>query len=536
MLERVIENWLDKASERSFQKPFCDILSAKGHTIVHLTRHCGMELGKDVLSIDPDGIPCAYQLKGAGGSRISLKRWNDGLNQQAFNLVVNSISHPSIPSTPHHKAYFVTNGMLDEEVSAAIKQQNEQWANQGMSHLQLRTIVRGELIADAKSLEAGLWPTEIADFKALLEMYLHRGDGPLPKNEFAALLASLVPGHSDPEAAKPSDDECGRVITSAAVLCSLASAGFSERENHFAILEAWTLYAACILSFAARWSLKERLWKPQLTITLQHLHNTLLLLEEDVVAVGSKVEGMGMEDKPFANCRLTLIGAYLAVLDLWPNGDTLEREPAASRFLQSYAKRFEVWGESAIPYYLAAFWSMQRHDASARLELMLRDLTWFVARSNRPDSNSPLASPYYDLGDILPRVAGIERKPIDEAFNGRAFTLEGLVHLVAKRNWKQTMRGMWAEISRVGFASFRPQEAYQFFNWYCGQGLNRTVYPKHTKPWSELWDEAHECCGTEIPEIARAYPYLILLYVLVSPHRISSGVMRWLDQQFSVSA
>ena len=203
MLERVIENWLDKASERSFQKPFCDMLSAKGHTIVHLTRHCGMELGKDVLSIDPDGVPCAFQLKGAGGSRISLKRWNEGLHQQAFNLVVNSISHPSIPSTPHHKAYFVTNGMLEEEVSAAIKQQNDQSANQGMSHLQLRTIVRGELISDAKSLEAGLWPTEIADFKALLEMYLHRGDGPLPKNEFAALLASLVPGYSDLRPVRP---------------------------------------------------------------------------------------------------------------------------------------------------------------------------------------------------------------------------------------------------------------------------------------------------------------------------------------------
>jgi hypothetical protein len=179
---------------------------------------------------------------------------------------------------------------------------------------------------------------------------------------------------------------------------------------------------------------------------------------------------------------------------------------------------------------------MERHDARASLELILRDLMWFVARRNHPDSDNPLASPYYDFVDILPRAAGIEHGPIDEAFAGRAFTLEGLVHLFAKRNWKQTMRGVWADITRVGFASFRPQEAYQFFNWHCSRGLNRTVYPKHTKRWSELYDEARECCGTEIPEIAKAYPHLILLYVMVSPHRMSSGVMRWLDQQFSIAA
>ena len=41
MLERVIENWLDKANERSFQQPYCYMLSAEGHTIIHL-RGMGM--------------------------------------------------------------------------------------------------------------------------------------------------------------------------------------------------------------------------------------------------------------------------------------------------------------------------------------------------------------------------------------------------------------------------------------------------------------------------------------------------------------
>ena len=63
MLEKIIENWLDNASERSFEKPFCYMLSAEGHTIIHSTRHTAMELGKDIITVAPDGTPCAYQLK-----------------------------------------------------------------------------------------------------------------------------------------------------------------------------------------------------------------------------------------------------------------------------------------------------------------------------------------------------------------------------------------------------------------------------------------------------------------------------------------
>ena len=79
MLERVIENWLDKASERMFQQPYCYMLSAKGHTIIHLTRHCGMEMGKDIITIAPDGTPCAFQLK---TGNISLAKWRDEVSPQ----------------------------------------------------------------------------------------------------------------------------------------------------------------------------------------------------------------------------------------------------------------------------------------------------------------------------------------------------------------------------------------------------------------------------------------------------------------------
>ena len=140
MLERVIENWLDKATEKSFQQPFCYMLSAEGHTIIHSTRHTAMEMGKDIITIAPDRIPCAFQLK---SGNISLAKWRNEVNPQIDALVCGQINHPSVDTSEHHRSYLVTNGRIEEEVSREIDDKNRGWANQGLPGFHLETIVRG---------------------------------------------------------------------------------------------------------------------------------------------------------------------------------------------------------------------------------------------------------------------------------------------------------------------------------------------------------------------------------------------------------
>ncbi len=120
MNERLLENWLDNASERSFQIPFCHSLAAEGYRVVHMSRHCGMELGKDILAVAPDGVPCAYQLKNANGARLTLSKWRETLEPQLAELVHNQIVHPSIRSTKRHRSFIVVNGDLDEEVAHSL--------------------------------------------------------------------------------------------------------------------------------------------------------------------------------------------------------------------------------------------------------------------------------------------------------------------------------------------------------------------------------------------------------------------------------
>jgi hypothetical protein len=113
LIERLLENWLIRANERSFQIPFCQSLAYEGHTVVHLSRHCAMEMGKDILTIAPDDVPCAYQLKGVEGSgKLNLSSWREDLGKQLNPLVLGKIVHPSIPNGRPHRAYIVVNGEL----------------------------------------------------------------------------------------------------------------------------------------------------------------------------------------------------------------------------------------------------------------------------------------------------------------------------------------------------------------------------------------------------------------------------------------
>ena len=74
LIERIVENWLTSASERTFQIPFCQLLSAKGEKLLYIATHGQFEKGKDVITELPDGTLRAYQMKGGD---IKLAQWRE---------------------------------------------------------------------------------------------------------------------------------------------------------------------------------------------------------------------------------------------------------------------------------------------------------------------------------------------------------------------------------------------------------------------------------------------------------------------------
>ena len=529
MLERVIENWLDKATERSFEKPYCYMLAAEGHTIIHLTRHCGMEQGQDIITIDPDGIPCAFQLK---AGNISQSKWKTEVNSQTLELIFNDINHPSVDNLKDHKSYLVTNGNIVEEVSDAIERRNRKWLRKGQPCL--NTVVRGELLEKAKRLGTDLWPTELTDIKTLLELFLENGQGVLPKGKLASLFESTFPLKPLDNGKEPSKPHCERVIASAAILCAIATSSFSNENNHVAEIEAWTLYIAYVLALAERWGLPAKAYRNEFEIATQSIYHSLANLCDEIKERKYLIEGDLLADSYVYQVRVTWLLGLMGIYALW-RGSKGEPKDEVDDFLREFCQekwdQWALWGEAAIPQLLAFFWYLRKIDSTRRPEDWLGFLISSVCQLNGPRGGGLLASPYYEAEDILPHIIGVPEEPLMDSFEGHSYALEGLIHLYVRRNWKQSMKSLWPAVTRLAYLSFEPETFCDFYRWRNEAGKNWTVLPKHTQEWAELRMLAAESEGKCIPRSIKDHPILLLLFLCVYPHRMNAEILRWLDTQ-----
>ena len=191
MLEKLVESWLDSAGERSYQPAFCQMLAAEGHLVLHSTRHSQIEFGKDIISVAPDRVACAFQLKGNPKARLTLTQFNT-IRSQIQALVTQPIVYPGLNARKrHHRSYLVTNGEIDEEVQRAVDD-----LNRGFQHLYganaLQLWSRGRMFDMAMRLGSSLWPAELGDLNTLLELLVHSGEDQFPAAKFHLLLAAIL--------------------------------------------------------------------------------------------------------------------------------------------------------------------------------------------------------------------------------------------------------------------------------------------------------------------------------------------------------
>ena len=535
MLERIIENWLDKATELSYQQPFCYMLSAEGYTIIHSTRHSAMELGVDIIAIAPDGKNCAFQLK---TGNISLAKWRSEVSSQIEDLVCGQINHPSVDVSEHHISYLVTNGRIEEEVIRAIDDRNRAWASQGQSYC-LETIVGGQLLERAKRLGTDLLPSELTDVKTLLEMFLENGEGTLPKEKLASLFESTFPLKHLKNGKKPTKKHCERVIASAGLLCAIAISNFSKENNHVAEIEAWTLYIAYVFALVERWDLSIKAYKNELKIATQSIYDSLANLCDEVKERDDLIEGDLFADSYVYRVRMTWLLGLMSIYALWRHSKeepTSEIDDFLSEFCKDKQHLLELWGEAAIPQFLAFLWYFRRINATMGPTIFLHHLISAICQRNGPNSRTFLANPYYEADNILPHILapilGPGEDPLEETFIGSSYALEGLVHLFIRTPWKQTMKRLWPGISKLASISYKPENSWDFYRWMNKkEGKIYDVYPKPMQEWNDLKALSFESEGACIPPTIKEHPILLLLFLCVYPHRMNAEIMRWLDTQ-----
>ena len=543
MIERLVENWLDRSSETSFQTPFCYMLASQGYAVVHLTRHCALEMGKDVIALAPDGTPCAYQLKGGASRQITLSQWDsEGLGPQLFKLVHQAISHPSMPDKPHH-SFFVTNRELEEDVWRAIEDLQKCWKQNGMTSRHFKTMTRGELLALAKNLGADLWPSELTDARDLLQLFLLPGDGPLPKDKFASLVEETIGLQLE----KTSNPDACRRLSSAALITAIAVSSFAKKANHVAEIEAWTIYLASLCASVERRGLVNRDYRTEMDIARDAIVAKLGALAKEVHKRSSDgfmglTEGNAAIDFThfFYRGRITIIMGYLATLVLlhMANPDELvvgdmsfeDFKKWLGDFIRSNRRFMLFWGESATPHWLAVYWFLNAFGRPQEDDSLLLSVIQGIYEANRDKKSPGLPSVYQSVEEALEGCNGMKAEGLPQSLRRQTYVLEGLFQLFVRLNYKQAAKGLWPEYTQFLFRSYEVDEPWKFFRWRNEKtGNNTNKMQQRRQKWEDVKRVSIASDDAAIPQVIRDYPELVLLLVQVYPHRLNSAVMRWLD-------
>ncbi len=526
MIEKLLENWLDSASERSYQASFVQMLGGQGYRVLHSTRHCALEFGKDVFAVAPDDVPCAYQLKGKPGGRVGLNEFRE-IQPQLVQLMSQPIIFPGLPVGVPHRSYLVSNGYFDEEVQRAVDD-----LNRVPYFSKVALIGRGQLLDWAKQLGSSLWPNEMTNIRELLEVFLHDGRDLLPSQRLASMLGEVLALRGEDKPLKMA--ELQRAAPSAALLTGIATHHFSERENHFALASAWCLFAVSVMASCERAGLPLKgSVRESLALAESTIKDALVALWDEAQARAHLVEGDALSDPELFGWRYTLLCGLFAVLWFFPGetAEDTERRSAIAGWLNKRHEHLDLWGEAAVPCLLAFLLCLRRVDATIRPDYEMAGFLQTVLFANQYRSEHPLPDPYYGYEAVARRRYGLQTSKEssdlqEESFAGSSYTAELLLHLVARAKLKSPCRENWPNFNRLGHKRFVPAASWQYGLLACPEGTEETRQYPAEYTWEQLCqDAAVETCDY-LPKELEARHHLLLLWVIIAPHRLTSDVGR----------
>jgi hypothetical protein len=522
--ERLIEDWLTKVNERGFEIPFCQTLVAKGHRILRVG-HSPFEDGKDVISLDSKDRLHAYQLKGGA---FDLSAMEEHM-AQIRALVETSVSHPRVKSGTPHLPFFVTTGAISQPALHRVENLNASFKSRKLPAL---TLIGGqELLRNFAELSDDFWPIDPPKERAFLTLYLAEGKGDLDKPELAKFLQDLltVP-------AKTPKTKVARRISAANIFTSYILREFYKRADHWSIFCAWVIAASHIAWAAKEHKLTNVEWNEAFNLASEAARAALEKLSNEALTSGAlKPRGPELDD--FVRARNTTVAGSIAAWHLVSAkaGAEATSAQAAVTLLRKLSTdgRMWFWGESAIPHFLSVIWFLESTTGNIAPDLMLLTLIGALGRKNFHDSDQALADPYVSADEVLCSLFERIERPPDEP-NQKAcasFGLEALVLMAVRRLLRQSLKGLWYQLSEVNLAQFRPTKPHELLLWKCSDGKESSRWYARPESWASLRHEAEHDTPEILPSVLQD-PAFALMFLLVYPHRMSVALIRHLDLNF----
>lgn len=519
MLEKLLENWLDSASELSYQQVFVQMLSASGYTVLHSTRHCLLEFGKDILAIAPDGVGCAFQLKGQPGKQMTAGEFRRDIQPQLVQLMSQT---PPLPGFPPgiHRSYLVSNGSFSEEVQVAVAQMN---SGHYPSKLQLWS--RGNLLEMALATSGRLWPSEIDDTRRLLDLYMADPEDQLPIELLEAMLSSilLLDRLGDGEG-QPSTAELSRIASSAMWATSIALTNFALKLNYQAVSLGWTLCRVMLQALreksGGRCDIEHHFELAQRAIL-----DALAALWVEVRESDHLTMAPGLEDSVIYGWRIGSLRGLMSALYLANESEHLLADgevEALATWLVDLDTAWDLWGEAAVASVLPAVLVFEKLRLRDRVVATLSSTAKFLIDSNQSDAPGALATPYYSAAACFLEQLSLGEESDREAFAGCSYMARVLMLSLAALDMKEICQELWPDFSKLSHRYFLPSKPWAYLTpkSRTGQEVTR-IYP-NTYEWSALVAEAKEA----VPEPALP-TWLGAMWWQACPHRADAA--SWLS-------
>ena len=535
MLERLIENWLDSASERSYQRCFCQMLTGQGYHIVHNTRHTPQEYGKDIIALSPDGKLVGYQLKGNPGGTLTPTQFDD-IRGQLEQLATLALGIPGYEGRVPDACYLATNGEISELVSQQIQLLNGALVARGHPPEKIKTIARGTLLAWSKELGSALWPSEMEDFGNLVRLLNYNGEEMFPAQIFDPLLRNTLRFDADVKAG-----ELGRRVTSAAVITSVALHSFSRRKNYFAEITAWTMFATYAIAACEKNEVDYAKHCEEAVLAARDgIYDLLGQLCDEASERNVMTEGNPYSEFAFYLPRVLLMSALMAIYWMWSEREAWkfpEHKPFVERLVPATLPQNWLWGEGAIPNFLTFLWYRKKIAASADGDMMTAGVLAALLQNKLGAEGESLATPYYDAEKVVQhqysKILGCPDPFEGEGFDGDSYFCESLMMCLVRSNMKQICQELWPDFTRISHERVVPDQAWRFGLYRSGdEATNETQTYPSTVRWIDLQEICKEHAATDIPVALKSDPLLLLLFVNIFPFRASFSATKFLHKEF----
>ena len=515
MKSKIVENWLTKVNELTFTIPFSQLLISEGHRVVHISSQGPLEQGKDIISVDPNGVVHCYQLK---CGKINGRVWGE-IKAEIDQLVELPPKHPSLPEVVEEwEAYLVTNGSIANPTARDIYDYAEIKKRKG--HRPLKTMVGGELVSAFTEFYDRFLPVDVLNLQTFLEIYNQNGDFDLESSKFKLFFESFFEASSDVSRQKKVE-----AIRASLVLCNYLLSQKHERGNYIGIIKGHVLLLASIYEFCENHNLAPRLWKDSETLIYEAIEIQFkqLISELESMTDGYVQRKYGVLSEVLTHkIRCSELLGYLAAFKNYyrlRHMEDPEDNEKLNSLMESMIEYRALLGEAFIPYFVNYIVDLYHAGKLEEAAACLTQLVVALSNSHAGERKG-IPSPYYGLAESVNWTLG-RGKRIEEDFQWRSHGMHALTLMSSRLGLRDAMASLWPLISRISREEMIPENPKDYLLWRMDEGNLRSSFPETTQSWSALKMEAAQDHSDTLPDTLRERKYFLPLFINAMPHRFN---------------